>query len=152
MQLISNVIKITVIPVFISMIYGCATPRHYLNSNKYQITYKSSPSYATVVCNGVEMGKTPITLSYTLDSSTKATGILRTTPCIAVWRSGYKKLYSSVVNLKKLPYGASQTAIRPYGPGYKIDALYEREVDNRITEGFKTLGKILGGVGARMAH
>lgn len=100
-------------------------------TNLYSITYNSSPEGASVICNGISKGYTPVSLEYDLDTrdeDLKKTESLRTQLCSAKWISGITKNYSQTWDLKKFPNGVMQTLQRPDGEGYEKDAQFALQV------------------------
>ena len=100
--------------LMIIVLTGCASG--------YKITYDTEPSAASIICNGIDHGYSPVTLNYNSDESNKRTGTMRTAPCTAIWSSGVRKDFSTTWDLKKFPDGVTQTLQRPSGKGYSQDA------------------------------
>lgn len=111
---------------------GCATKEPKQYSIQYSITYNSNPTGAAVVCDGVDMGYTPLTLKYTPNSS--ADLFMITKPCAANWISGAKADYTTKWDLGKFPNGVMQTLQRPNVNGYEKDAHFALKVRQMKTE------------------
>ena len=92
----------------------------------YAITYNTSPIGANIVCGGVGQGLSPLTLYYDR-SGINDDGFLYTTPCKAVFSSGYVDYYGNKWNTNKFRNGAQQTLTRPQGKGYKQDMTFGME-------------------------
>lgn len=97
-------------------------------SSKYPITYDSTPSGASVVCNGTNYGYAPVTLYYEQDENSKKNGSMRTAPCTASWTSGARASYSDIWDLNKFPSGVRQTLPRPNVDGYDKDVQFALQV------------------------
>lgn len=97
-------------------------------SNKYPITYDSTPRGALVVCNGTNYGYVPVTLYYKLDENNKKNGSMRTVSCTANWISGARASYSNAWDLNKFPSGVRQTLPRLNVDGYDKDAQFALQV------------------------
>lgn len=97
---------------------GCA-------SNKYAVTFDSTPQAATLICNGKSWGYTPKTLYY--DEKVKQQYSLDLSGCSANWVSGARLNYGSV-SINEFPNGVRQTLPRPRGEGYAQDAEFEVSV------------------------
>jgi hypothetical protein len=107
----------------IGFLSGCA-------SSGYNITYNTEPSGASIICNGVNYGYSPVRLSYSPDKDNKKNGSMNTTPCKAVWSSGASENFSDTWNLKKFPDGVMQTLPRPNVAGYAQDANFALQVQS----------------------
>lgn len=107
-------LKISLILFVFFLSGGCAS--------KYAITYNSEPAGATVICNGINQGYTPVTLYYELNENNKKQKLLHTAPCTAIWSSGVKSVFCNTWDLNKFPDGVMQTLPRPTGEGYSQDA------------------------------
>ena len=94
--------------------------------NQYAITYNTSPIGANIVCGGVGQGLSPLTLYYDR-SGINDDGFLYTTPCKAVFSSGYVDYYGNKWNTNKFRNGVQQTLTRPQGKGYKQDMTFGME-------------------------
>lgn len=99
-------------------------------SSKYSITYNTNPEGASVVCQGVNKGYSPVRLYYTPDENQKKVGSMRTVPCTAYWVSGAKKDFGNTWDLNKFPNGVMQTLQRPNVEGYEKDAQFALQVQN----------------------
>lgn len=99
-------------------------------SSKYPITYNSTPTGASVVCNGINKGYTPTTLYYEPSSEQKEQGTMRTVSCYAAWVSGATENYTYTWDLNKFPDGVMQTLQRPNVDGYEKDASFALQVEN----------------------
>lgn len=97
-------------------------------SSKYPITYDSTPSGASVVCNGINHGYAPVTLYYEPDENSKKNGSIRTISCTANWISGARASYDNIWDLNKFPSGVRQTLPRPNVDGYDKDAQFALQV------------------------
>lgn len=97
-------------------------------SSKYPITYDSTPSGASVVCNGINHGYAPITLYYEPDENSKKNGSMKTISCTANWASGATASYGNTWDLNKFPNGVRQTLPRPNIDGYDKDAQFALQV------------------------
>ena len=88
---------------------GCLTTGKFPNadlfrSSGYAVTYQSFPESATVVCDGITKGQTPVTVIYPLDKGAFNSGdSLKIDRCQAVWMSGASQEYptSIVVNMQQ---------------------------------------------------
>lgn len=64
----------------------------------YAVTYQSFPESATVVCNGVTKGMTPVVVYYPYDKeSAKSGDLLTIEKCKAVWMSGATQNYTNSI-------------------------------------------------------
>ena len=84
----------------------------------YGITYNTVPEGASVICDGVHKGYSPIRLTYDVDKE------FNTKPCYAQWSSGVKKNYSDSWDTRDWPDGVMQTLQRPSGGDYSQDARF----------------------------
>ena len=100
---------------------GCA-------SSSYPVNYNTEPKGASVICNGNNMGYSPVTLNYLPDENNKKTGSMKTVPCMAIWSSGVKKEFSSTWDLNKFPSGVINTLQRQSGEGYTQDVEFALKV------------------------
>jgi hypothetical protein len=116
-------IKVTLFSILgILLLTGC--------SSKYGITYNTNPEGASVVCQGVNKGYSPVRLYYTPDENQKKVGSMRTVQCSAYWVSGAKKDFENTWDLNKFPNGVIQTLQRPNVDGYEKDAQFALQVQN----------------------
>lgn len=105
-------LKLVVLLSFV-FIYGC--------SNKYVVTYDSTPQGATLICNGKSWGETPKKLYY--DEIVKTNPTFNIGSCSANWVSGASQDYPSSLNI--FPSGGTIINVnRPAGDGYASDAQY----------------------------
>ena len=88
----------------------------------YGITYNTVPEGASVICDGVHKGYSPIRLTYDVDKE------FNTKPCYAQWSSGVKKNYSDSWDTRDWPDGVMQTLQRPSGGDYSKDAEFALKV------------------------
>lgn len=103
-------------------------------SGEYAITYATSPSGANIICNGVGMGFSPLTLNYDM-SDVGEDGILRTEPCKGVFVSGFEVHFSTQWDTNAFKDGVKQTATRPQGAGYEQDMAFSLEYErNRMLQ------------------
>ena len=99
-------------------------------SKQYSITYNTNPEGASIVCNGINKGYSPVTLYYTPDDKQWQYGKMRTISCTANWISGAKKDFSNTWDLNKFPDGVMETLQRPNVEGYEKDAQSALQVQN----------------------
>lgn len=78
-------------------------------SNQYAITYNTNPIGASIVCGGIGKGLSPLTLYYDRDGINDK-GFLYTTPCKAVFSSGYVDYFGYLWNTNKFPRRCSANA------------------------------------------
>jgi hypothetical protein len=97
-------------------------------SNKYPVTFDSTPQGALLVCDGKNWGYTPQTL-YIDREQLKGKSSLPVN-CSANWVSGVIKNYPTSIPLDKYPNGASANAQRPIGDNYATDAQFALGVQN----------------------
>ncbi|WP_198305454.1 hypothetical protein [Arcobacter vandammei] len=97
-------------------------------SSKYPITYNTNPTGATVMCNNVNKGYSPVTLYYELDDDSKKYKSMRTVPCTAYWVSGVEKDFSNIWDLDEFPSGVMETLERGRGEGYDRDVQFSLQV------------------------
>lgn len=97
-------------------------------SSRYSITYNSNPTGASIVCNGINYGYSPVTLYYDLSDYDKKHKELRTVHCAAYWISGAIENYSTTWDLDKFPEGVMQTVQRPNMSGYEQDMQFSLQV------------------------
>ncbi|MGL6177076.1 MAG: hypothetical protein ACRC1U_08780 [Vibrionaceae bacterium] len=90
-------------------------------SNRYPVTYASTPQGAQVYCDGVAQGYTPVTLYYTLNEETKKSGVLKTVPCQLKWVSGATARASRQFSVNQFPKGVVTTTPRPNAPDAYLD-------------------------------
>lgn len=103
-------------------------------SGEYAITYATNPSGANIICNGVGMGFSPLTLNYDTEGIGDD-GILHTAPCKGVFVSGYEVHFSTQWDTRAFPDGIEQTATRPQGAGYEQDIAFSIEYErNRMLQ------------------
>jgi hypothetical protein len=128
---------ITIGTLSMIILIGCGTKQvpitHKTNPNRtkmYPITYNTNPEGASVVCNGVHKGYSPVTLWYKVDENTIKTGKLHTIPCTANWISGAKKDFINIWDLNRFPDSVMQTLQRPNVEGYEKDAQFALQVRN----------------------
>ena len=76
-----NLLKYALLAIMVWVFVGCG-------SKEYAITYNTNPIGANIVCGGVGKGLSPLTLYYDRDGINDE-GLLYTTPCKAVFSSGY---------------------------------------------------------------
>lgn len=92
----------------------------------YSITYNTSPIGASIVCGGVGQGLSPLTLYYNREGIDDD-GFLYTTPCKAVFSSGYVDYFGNKWDTNQFPQGVQQTLTRPQGDGYQQDMAFGME-------------------------
>ena len=112
------------------VVTGCAsTYNHYAEGTRYPVTYQSFPESATVSCNGVTKGYTPVTVFYDFDPTLMNAGdSLALTDCKAVWMSGVSVAYPRQVNISMNPKGSTLGAERPKGTaGLQKDMAFDYE-------------------------
>jgi hypothetical protein len=100
--------------ILISFLSGCASG--------YRITYNTEPRGASIICDGINEGYSPVTLNYSPDENNKKYGSMNTVPCTAIWSSGARESFSNTWDLKEFPDGVMQTLQRPNTEGYSQDA------------------------------
>ncbi len=107
-----------------SMLAGCA-------SSDYVVQYDSTPQSAMVVCNGNQMGYTPLNLYYPKNRIYE-NGYLTTAPCKAVWASGASEDYRQNLPTSSFPDGIKLTVQRPNTDGYSADATadYQKKMND----------------------
>lgn len=110
------------------LISGCS-----ILSSSYYVTYDSNPQSAMVVCNNQQRGYTPLTVEYPIEAARD--GSMRLEKCTAIWSSGAKDTYPTVVNTAQYPKGIRAVAVRPKGrKGLTTDLQFDqREKQNRTT-------------------
>ena len=118
-----NLLKYALLAIVVFGFVGCG--------NQYAITYNTNPIGANIVCGGVGKGLSPLTLYYDRDGINDE-GFLYTTPCKAVFSSGYKKSFSTKWDTNQFPYGVQQTLTRPQGKGYKQDMTFVLEYQKTL--------------------
>lgn len=97
----------------------------------YGITYNINPIGANIVCGGVGKGLSPLTLYYDKDGIDDK-GFLYTTPCKAVFSSGYVDYFGNQWDTNKFPKGVQQTLTRPQGDGYQQDMAFGMEYQRTL--------------------
>ena len=97
------------------LLTGCST------ADYYEITYATKPEGASIVCNGVDRGYSPVDLKYKLDEKDRAYGSFITRPCKAVWSSGASRNYDNRYDLDEFPHGVITTITRRSGEGLEQD-------------------------------
>ncbi len=97
----------------------------------YSITYNTNPIGANVICGGVGKGLSPLTLYYDRDGIDDS-GFLYTTPCKAVFSSGYVDYFDRQWDTNKFPKGVRQTLTRPQGDGYQQDMAFGMEYQRTL--------------------
>lgn len=107
----------------IGFLSGCA-------SSGYSVTYNTEPSGASIICNGINKGYSPVRLNYSPDKEDKKHGSMNTVPCKAIWSSGASENFSNTWDLNKFPDGVRRTLTRPNVPGYSQDAEFALRVQN----------------------
>lgn len=110
----------------LAFLAGCAGM-----SNQYKVTYDSVPQRAALVCNGVNMGYTPVVLYYNIPSiQVKDQG----ESCYMTWVSG-SSTRSTPISMRvvtQYPKGVTVTTHRSKtDPGYETDlqAAYAAEIN-----------------------
>jgi len=116
-------IKMLIIGSIVMILSGCG-------AKQYSITYNTNPTGASIVCQGINKGYSPVTLYYTPDDKQWKYGEMRTISCTANWVSGARKNFTNTWDLKKFPDGVMQTLQRPNGEGYSKDAQFALQVKN----------------------
>jgi len=118
-----NIKNITIL-VAIIFVTGCGT-------TKLKITHDSTPRGASLICDGQNMGYTPITLIYTVTEEQKKKETLHVSPCQVKWISGVTAGGNSdlPVDLKKHGYSQILTYPRPSGDGYEKDSEFALQVE-----------------------
>lgn len=96
-----------------------------VTDNYYEITYRTKPEGASIVCGGQDKGYSPVELTYELSEEIKSEGILRTRLCEAVWHSGVTREFSNTTDLSEFPNGVIRTLPRPSEKGYQQDVAFE---------------------------
>jgi len=91
----------------------------------YSITYNTNPIGAVIICNGIQKGFSPLTLTYSIDRGMTK---MRTIHCSARWVSGAKAEFNEIWDLIKFPNGVQQTLQRPNFPGYEKDIQFSLKV------------------------
>ena len=96
-------------------------------SNQYVVTFDTNPQGATLVCDGVNYGYTPVRRYY--DKKNIASSTINISNCKATWASGATQSYPSnlVVNQSG---GTLITLPRPDVAGYSQDAEFALKVSN----------------------
>lgn len=103
---------------------GCA-------SNQLAVTYDSNPRGASLVCNGMPKGYTPITLNYEMKTLKGKTQLNNN--CMALWASNYRRMYDPIP-LQQSQKAVSVIVSRPDGPGLEKDTERAREVERSRTQ------------------
>ena len=116
-------IKILIIGSIGIILSGCG-------AKQYSITYNTNPTGASVICQGINKGYSPLTLYYTPDEKQWDDGQMRTISCTANWISGARKTFGTTWDLKKFPDGVMRTLQRPSGDGYSTDVQFALQVQN----------------------
>jgi len=115
-------IKSIISMMMVIALTGCASG--------YSITYNTEPKGASIICNGINEGYSPVRLNYSPDENNKRMGTMNTVPCTAVWSSGFRKNFSDTWDLNEFPNGVMQTLQRPNGEGYSQDANFALQIQN----------------------
>ena len=102
--------------------------------SRYAITYNTDPESASLICNGVHYGYTPVTLYYDLKNSDSMLEM-----CEAVWMSGARSVYQIQWDtmMRENPDGFALTLQRPDYPNLDEDvefALKKRHERLRIQQ------------------
>lgn len=100
-------------------------------NNQYAIQYNTNPIGANIVCDGVGKGLSPLTLYYDRDGIDDK-GFLYTTPCKAVFSSGYVDYFDNKWDTNKFPKGVQRTLTRPQGDGYQQDMAFGMEYQRTL--------------------
>ena len=98
---------------------------------EYAITYNTNPIGASIVCGGVGKGLSPLTLYYDRDGIDDD-GFLYTTPCKAVFSSGYVDYFDNKWDTNQFPQGVKRTLTRPQGDGYQQDMAFGMEYQRTL--------------------
>jgi len=114
--------KKLLLPILISIVFlaGCG--------RNYSITYNTEPTGASIICEGINEGYSPVTLYYTPDKKATKSGSMKTKPCYAIWSSGARENFGTTWNLNKFPNGVIETATRERNSGYSQDAEFALKV------------------------
>lgn len=99
-----------------------------LASDVYSVKYSSNPSGASLICNGINYGKTPKILHYNLSEEAKKSGYIDVQLCDAIWQYGTKQSYATQLDLQKFPDGAQQMTTRGHNREYRISNSSEEQV------------------------
>ncbi|MFT6779867.1 MAG: cation transport regulator ChaB [Paraglaciecola sp.] len=99
-------------------------------SSGYGVTYNTEPSGASIICNGINKGYSPVRLNYSPNKENKKHGSMNTVPCKAIWSSGASENFSTTWDLNKFPDGVRQTLPRPNVSGYAQDANFALQVQS----------------------
>ena len=127
--------------ILLSFIFlsGCASTG---SNHVYKITYNTVPEGASVICDGVNKGYSPVVLSYYPNESERVSGSMQTKPCKAVWSSGISRWFNNIWDLNQFPIGVIHTVQRPNVEGYSQDAEFalrvqqmkQQEIQNRLQQ------------------
>lgn len=83
-------------------------------SSGYPVIYKSFPESATLVCNGISKGYTPVTIRYDYDKDSMQEGdALQIENCRAVWISGAEAQYPTQIHYQDQLKSQSLSVERP---------------------------------------
>ena len=113
-----KLLKYALLAIIVCVFMGCG-------NNQYAIQYNTNPIGASIVCNGVSKGLSPLTLYYELDpEKLDKKGFVSVAPCKAVFVSGYEDYFQSRFDINRFPDGVQTTLTRPKGKGYKQDMAF----------------------------
>lgn len=138
-----NLAKIMLLGVVAWLFNACATPM----VHKRALIFETEPSRATIICDGKELGKSPINYSTITDKAVwldesnlkeiqeKFGGNFSLPKCKARWASGYEDYFATTANLGEFKfidnlgqnvkfYTLTKRLIRPKSKGYKADVAY----------------------------
>lgn len=138
-----NLAKIMLLGVVAWLFNACATPM----VHKGALIFETEPSRATIICDGKELGKSPINYSTITDKAVwldesnlkeiqeKFGGNFSLPKCKARWASGYEDYFATTANLGEFKfidnlgqnvkfYTLTKRLIRPKSKGYKADVAY----------------------------
>ena len=116
--------KKIILIIFLLVIVGCASP--------YQIKFDSVPQSADVICNGQNMGKTPIVLVVPSIDIKKDSGKTFATGCHARWPSGDTQPYGDYYVFPK--GGTVKTVSGGNQSDYIYDQQYKTALENQRLE------------------
>jgi len=110
------------LPVLLPALSAC------VSNNYYDITYKTEPEGASIICDENNRGYSPVKLQYWLDEGSKSDGVLRTHSCKAIWQSGHSSIFDNTYDLNKYPNGVITTITRGSGKGYDQDVKFAARI------------------------
>ena len=107
---------------------GNSSPSKPLRSAGYAVTYQSFPESATVVCNGISKGQTPVTVRYHAPQNLMEDQMLTIDRCKAVWMSGAEQYYPETIPVDFSLKGSTIGVERPKNvPGLQQDMAFDHQ-------------------------